>query len=369
MRLPSRSTFLLLAGFFALAAVSIATAQREGSPENLTLLELRPLLSYLLVFPIVGGIASVRDAERTVGLILAACAAGSLATLYLYFAGQGSAATFAGGAERITDTTFLYPLMAVVWALVLVPTGRAGRARMATLAVASLGAAALLFTFQRGAWAALIVVAPLVVALLPRGRRGAGMARFLPIAGIGLALVLGVNAMAATGAGNPLTSAVERLESLGRYSEDRSNQYRVAEWTTAVAEIRRSPWTGIGLGGSIQFENPLLDRSPEGVNFSQYYIHNSYIWLALKLGVVAALLFIALIAATTVRAYRAYRRSADPRLARLLLGGFASMVALVLVSFSGPHFNIDSATPYVAFTIGLIEACRRLVAERGERIT
>ena len=369
VRLPSRSTILLLIGFFALAVVSIATAQREGAPPNLTLIELRPLLSYALIFPIVGGIRSVRDAERAVGVLLAACAAGSVATLYLYFTGQGAAATFASGAERVTETPFLYPLMAIVWALVLVPTGRRSGSRSATLIVASLGLAALVFTFQRGAWAALIVVAPLVIALLPRGRRGAGMARFLPVAGVGLALVLGVNAVAATGASNPITSVVERLESLGAYSEDRTNQYRVAEWTTAVDEIRNSPWTGIGLGGSIQFENPLLDRSPEGVNFTQYYIHNSYIWLALKLGLVAAALFLTLVVMSCLRAYRWYRRAADPRVARLLLGGFASMLTLLLVSFSGPHLNIDTATPYVAATIALIEAGRRLAMAGGGRGT
>ena len=369
MRLPTRSTVLLLIGFLALAGVSIANAQHEGAPGNITLIELRPLLSYLLIFPIVGAIRTVRDAERAVAVVLAACAAGSLATLYLYFSGQGSAATFAGDAQRVVDTPFLYPLMAVVWAIVLVPTSRRGPGRTATLVVASLGLAALLFTFQRGAWAALIAVAPLAIVLLPRGKRGTGLARFLPIAGIGLAVVLGVNAMAATGATNPLTSAVERLESLGQYGEDKSNQYRVAEWTTAVQEIRRHPVTGIGLGSSIEFENPLQDLAPEGVNFSQYYIHNSYIWMALKLGVIAALLFIALAVSTTVRAYRAYRRAADPRVARLLLGGFASMITLLLVSFSGPHLNIDAATPYVAATIGLIEATRRLALPRAERPT
>ncbi len=51
-------TTLLILGFLLLALVSLVTADAMGTPRKLSLLELRPLLSYLLVFPLVSAARS-----------------------------------------------------------------------------------------------------------------------------------------------------------------------------------------------------------------------------------------------------------------------------------------------------------------------
>ena len=97
------------------------------------------------------------------------------------------------------------------------------------------------------------------------------------------------------------------------------------------------------------------------------YIHNSYIWFALKVGLVGAFAFVALLLLQAKRAWTALRERSDPRRQRLLLGAFATLVALLVVSLAGPHLSGDSSTAYLAAVIALIEFVPLLPDERGGR--
>jgi O-antigen ligase len=356
-RLPSRGVTLLLLALMALSAVGLLTARRLGFDPKLGLLELRPLLSYLLIFPLVSDLNSMKRIERSIGVVLVIAAVASVATLYQYVTGQGTeTATYTGGAIRVRDIGFLYPLVGLIWAVAILPYAPRGRwVRLGVLATAGLTAAALFFTFQRGAWLALVVAVPALLAMLPPRRRRKMIARGVPLLVGGLVLVMGFNAIASTGVKNPLAAGLERLSSTGS-SSDPSGQYRINEWTTALRQVHIHPLSGIGLGGTITFENPELRNSPQGTVFTQYYIHNSYVWYALKLGLPGLAAILLLLALSYRAAWRAFRRWTDPRGRRLLLGVLASLLAIMVVAATGPHLNIDAATPLVAFTIAIAQA-------------
>lgn len=366
LALPSKLTTALLAALLAAALVSLGTANALGAPRKLSLLELRPLLSYLLVFPIVSGVRSRKQLDRGIVVVLVAAAASSLIAITEYVRGAGGAATFADGAIRVQNAVYLYPLLAVIWAVVALAYFRSSRARLAVTLLAAVGLGGIFFTFARGAWIAILTVVPLIVVLLPARGRVRLLIWSLPLATVAAAGVLTLNALSIRGVQNPLSAGLSRLESLGGYRGDVSSEYRIAEWSRALAVIRQHPLTGIGLGNSITFESPMYSAqyNTYGFTFSTYYIHNSYIWFALKLGLFGAAMAIGLVVEVCVRAYRGLRRAIDPSVHMILLASLASVVALAILATSGPHLNIDNATPAVAALIAAIEVtCSRLDAD------
>ena len=105
--LPSRSVTALLVGTVGFALIGVVTAHVRASSFKLSLLEMRPLLSYLLVFPLVSGASSWRRFERGLVLVFAAAAASACVAIAEYVNGVGEAATFTGGALRIQSTVYL----------------------------------------------------------------------------------------------------------------------------------------------------------------------------------------------------------------------------------------------------------------------
>ena len=195
----------------ALAVVSIVVA--FGTPPKLSLTELRPLLSYLLVFPIVSGVRSLQDAERGLALFLVAASISCVIVLWRYAHGEGGVASYTGGAIRVQDSLFMFPLLAAVWVVVLAPTINkpATTAALSVLALISLGA--LFFTFQRTAWVAFLVVFALLLVRLAPSMRLRLATRGLPVLLAALVGILVVNAGATRSARDPLGSALTRLTS------------------------------------------------------------------------------------------------------------------------------------------------------------
>jgi len=367
VRMPSRATTFLVVFGIAIAILSIATANGHGTPTHLSLFELRPLLSFLLIFPIVSGVRSLRQAELGVALYLVATTVACLITVWRYAHGEGSAASYTSGAIRVIDSVLLISAMlAGIWAVVLVPTTRKPVTVTLLSALLILSLAALFFTFQRTAWLAFLAALALLLHRIAPGLRLRLAVRALPALVVAMVAVLAVNAGASKSARDPLHSALTRLTSVADFNKDVSGRYRIAEWKAAGAAIERHPLTGIGLGNTITFWSPMYSPTTHlnGGITTTSYIHNSYIWFALKVGLVGAFAFVALFLLQAKRAWTALREGSGPRRQRLLLGAFATLVALLVVSLAGPHLNGDSSTPYLAAVIALIELVPLLPEER-----
>ncbi len=364
-RLPDRWTTGLLVVSVGFALVAVITANVRGTPTKLSLLELRPLLSYLLVFPLVDGVRSWRQLERGIAVVLGIAGAAAVTALWQYAHGVGAAATYAGGAVRVVDTVYLYPMLAIVWTPALLAFLPTARLKRATVLLAALCLGGVFVTFARGAWVSIIVAAPLAFALLPTGRRARAVSWLLPMVVLVAVALVAVNAWSPSKVGNPFQAGLDRITSLGSTSSDVSAQHRFTEWRAAGHQIARHPLTGIGLGSSIEYDNP--EFSPESNSYgfvvSTYYIHDSYIWFALKLGLLGAGCILLLLARTWFNALRGYRSSIDTRERLVLLGSFGSLTALFVLAVTGPHLNVDNATPAVAALVAAVEIARRLGRE------
>ncbi len=358
-RFPGGGVTLLVIGIGGLIVLGLATARGAGA-DTLALVEMRPLLGYLLVLPVISGIHSRRDLERGVAVILAVFAGVCLVTLYRYAQGQGELASFADGALRVRTVNFVFPLLAVIWAVALLPFAQRGGQRLVLIGFGVLGAAALFATFNRAAWLVALAAIPVVVLMLPSRRRGRSLAALLTVGLIGACAVVGFNSMSAAGSSDPVAAATERLGSVGQGGGDASTQYRINEWNKAVETAREQPLTGIGFGGTVVFENPLLARSPTGSVFTQYYIHNSYLWFLLKLGIVGFAWALALVLIGVGGGLRGYARARDPRIQAVLLGTTISIGAVALLSLTDNHLARLDVTPLMALLVGITVAAPRL---------
>jgi O-antigen ligase len=360
-RRPPTWVIIGLAGLVITVLGGVLTARAAGTPLNLSMVELRPLASYLLVLPVVSAALSLRDLELAVGIFLGACALAAGDALSAYLAGNGGQATFAGGAIRVTNDAFLYPMLASVWSLVLLAFASSTWTRVTLSLLAVVSVAAVFFTFQRGAWLAALAATALAFLLLPRPQRSRAAAYCVALIGVFAAAIIALNSLSIAGTQDPLASGLERVESLGKPQRDVSSLHRVSELKRSMELIKAHPETGIGLGGSITFWSPMYSevREAMGGSFQTFYIHNSYLWLALKLGLPGLITLVAFVLAALAAGGRAYLAGGDPRRRRLLLGGLLTLVTMLLVSASGPHLTIDRSAAYVACAVGFVVAASR----------
>jgi O-antigen ligase len=349
-RLPFPATALVVA-FVAWAIVCAAVGMSRGAYYKHSLLELRPLLQYALFLPIVSecDVASVR---RLVRVVIGAAVVVGVKALVLYARGAGDVASYTGGASRIMSVSFVLLLVAALLGSASYAEG--GRRRSWYAAATVLSLLALVVTFQRAAFIGLLAAMVGMIVLVDRAAR-----RRLLVAGLlaSAAVTLGA---AVLGSGhrptpNVVTALHRRILSIRDFREDVSAQHRIMEWKAAAGMLRQHPVAGNGLGVPVEFYSPLYDENSnqEGYLSTDIYIHNGYLWLWTKMGLVGLCAFLGLAlaaAATAVRGLR-HRESRD----RSLVVGFSTvMVAFAMVSFFGPMFTEDETAPIAVFVVGSI---------------
>jgi O-antigen ligase len=191
---------------------------------------------------------------------------------------------------------------------------------------------------------------------------------------VSLAAAIGVAVLAVTAfngisrqSENVLAAAGARISSVVAFEDDISAQHRISEWEEARRLIESNPLRGIGLGNTLTFYSPLYDpeTARPGGYVTNTYVHNSYVWIPLKLGLPALVMFAALIVVVLIRSFRSSRTLAGRRARTLMVGGLASLTSLLVLATVGPHLNTESATPYLAAVIAVLLVVPRL--DREER--
>lgn len=146
-------------------------------------------------------------------------------------------------------------------------------------------------TFTRGYWLALLVGIPLVCAMYVRRGAGAGRRWSKVVATLGLALLVLLLAVALAATRPPWNELVSLLGERFASSfttrntpETVSNVARLVEIRTSLTAIFQSPVLGLGHGSTLlvrQFFHP--EGGP------QWYIHQGYVMMWLKQGVIGLL--------------------------------------------------------------------------------
>lgn len=254
---------------------------------------------------------------------------------------RAGVALTSGGVGQLQGGEFAYPV-AIIGCAAVLAYGNVRSLFWRTLLLVSLAlnAASCLVTFERSFWLATIVGLTFVLLFTSRGDR---RLKVLAITAAAAAVALiGLSVFAPA----TLTTAHQRLNSIGDYASDSSVRYRVVESQFVYARIRAHPIEGSGLGATIFWGQPWAQVPPQTRNFS----HDGYLWLAWKIGIPGAALLVVLMALTLTA--RAVPREELLSFA-VRRGAQGAILAMLIASITFPSFSQLSIAPVIGLLIAL----------------
>jgi hypothetical protein len=281
-------------------------------------------LKSVMVFLLLGRVVcSTRRLRWLIWTLTLAGMAPALTALVNYMTGQvvrGRVAGYGGGmtanANDLADTLALFlPLTA---ALALTAARR--WQRIGAWAIVATFAAAVVVTFSRQGFLALVLEAGLLLQALIRRRALAGATVIVAAGALAMAIAPeGYGARLATMAG-------------GDALADASIAIRWRDTVAAAGYLVAHPLTGAGIG-----QDALLLNEIRGQHWAQ--VHNVFLVYGLDLGLIGLALFTALVITSLHAALQVERLSASrasEELAALAAGVRISLAAFVIIAFSSP---------------------------------
>jgi O-antigen ligase len=209
------------------------------------------------------------------------------------------------------------------------------------------------------------MIASTVYSVWLYGGRGPGAGQRWGRAGtvIGLLASVGVGGILvfalAFGFGDIFVAAGERFASSGSTQqsfESTSNIARLGEYMRVLPLIFKNPIFGHALG----FSFVGVDVTSDVRNPDQWYVHQNYLLVWLKQGLIGLALFVWVLVGALVTGYQG-RRVPDPYQAAWCAG--ASAVALWLLVYCNVHFPLAEVNS--TFLVGLIWGGAMAITARG----
>lgn len=213
---------------------------------------------------------------------------------------------------------------------------------------------ALMLTFGRGVWAATAIGAVILLWYL-----GGFRLLLLGIVTISVPVVI---TLAGLNAAKPKVyeAVVDRAFSTGREIESGGSfGWRRKENAIAMTRIVESPIWGIGFGG--QYKRVRSFETTFDLELT--YIHNSYLYFPLKMGLIGVLVPIAFVLAVTLRARQPLRRERRPYSRATLVAAFSAFISFVIVSYTQPEWTKLSSIVALCIFLCLVELVRANVLE------
>jgi hypothetical protein len=245
------------------------------------------------------------------------------------------------GGGQLQGGEFGYPV-AIILCLAALAYGniRSWLWRATLLVALALNAASCLVSFERSFWLDTLAGLAFVLVFTARGQRRIKILAFVSAATVSALVALSMFAPAT------LTTAQQRLTSLGGYASDSSVRYRVVESGFVYDRIRAHPLEGSGLGATIFWGQPWARVPPKTRNYS----HDGYLWLAWKVGIPAAALLVALL----VLAVPARSARGEEMLSvALRRGAQGAIVGLLVATITFPSFSQLSIAPVIGLLLAL----------------
>ncbi len=327
---PSLNISLPLLLYFGITTLSVAVAQDV----SLSLFEVALLLEASLVsFYVANNVRTRQDILFVVSLLLIACVVESLAMIVLRFTGMPSTIwgfpthvrvdtdvkeSFVriGGTVGAPNFAAAYLSISLASAAGLLFTNLGRAHKWLAIAVMVFGGIALIFTFSRGGWMALVLSVSLICLL---GWRRRGLSLKTPIAVI---LILGMLYL-------PFHSAI----SARLLGDDRgSAESRIPLMKLAFRIIEDNPVLGVGVNNfTVVMDRYLTSDFREGWLFA---VHNKYLLVLSETGIIGLLCFLAFLVDALRKGWQCWALQ-DPLLSPLALGIMAGIAGHMV------HMTVD----------------------------
>jgi hypothetical protein len=222
--------------------------------------------------------------------------------------------------------------------------GSSGRARILRGGAAALLGLAVVFSFTRGIWLALL--AALAIFVVTFARRAAPA-----IAGIVAAAILAVL----------LTPSSLRTRALSM-ADAGTNVERLLLWETAWNMVRDRPLLGVGVGNYRRFQGDYI-RSEVPLRMTRTHAHNIWLQAAVERGVLGMLALLWLAVSVVVEAFRAVRRLPAGGLPHALAAGsLAALSGFLIDGFVQNNFGDSQVALLFWLVAGIVVVSNRSAA-------
>ncbi|MFN4770298.1 MAG: O-antigen ligase family protein [Candidatus Kapaibacterium sp.] len=146
---------------------------------------------------------------------------------------------------------------------------------------------------------------------------------------------------------------VNRLTSSGKGTKDAAVQARIYESRVVYKLVKQEPLSGYGLSTPYNAYNPILK-----VSATRSYIHNGYLSIVYRFGIVFAVIFYGTLLYATIEGFFIVRRSKSEFERKIALAAFLNMICIVLGSFTDTVFFARSSAFVLAFTYAALALAR-----------
>ena len=345
--------FRPLSLFFSLAVLSTAYALLIlHTPAKHALGEFRHFFYWLLAPMVMVALDSERKLNlfvRTMLILAALLALGvvvqSLTGISILFGGAMNATNTLGVSYQGVIRTQTPGIFLVLFGLFLLTSRYLWQVKKsaAGLPWLMLFGAGIVFTYGRTLWLT-SVIGMVYLAFLARGKRMLSLMVFGFIA-----LVIGIGAIWIAKP-HTMDAIIVRLESYGtEVSSGQSLEWRYVENRYALIKIRAHPLMGIGLGGNYK-----PGFAPEAFDGEHRFIHNAYLYLILKMGVLSMLPLAWLYRVIYRRGVRLLKEDESTTKRSIVAASLVVVTIPLITSMTRPEWMTDATIAISAILIGLL---------------
>jgi len=217
-------------------------------------------------------------------------------------------------------------------------------------------AIAIVFTFMRAYWAALIFVLFLSVFIFKGYQRQRFFGWSLVVILLsGVILLYGFHEPKSQ-VGKLVEATYSRFETLltPQTVNEASLQWRYVENEYALRSILSHPLLGLGFGALYRPYDRRIDYAGMGWD-ARGYIHNGHLWIFLDSGLFGYLAFTWLSLAFLRRGFRFWRSAESNWLKGVVLGFTLAYLAALIASLTTPTFTVQNWTPVIGIMMGINE--------------
>lgn len=353
--------------FFALVAMAVFVGKLNGATIKDALSEGRVAVAWLIIFMVVSLVRTEAQLRRLVGGIVFVGVLVALALIAQFATGK----SFIQNARVETLVTMNQANPDVIRSLAgggiyfVVFSGLLLLGRLMTRSIAAwlalpllaLLVAGLVVTFGRGVWIASTLVALLMSYRLARLKGVAGLVATGVASGVvGLALLASFKPAVIEVALDRVLSTTQ--ETLGRNT---SLGWRAEETRFALKRISGSPVLGLGMGVAYK---PITRMNGVTITESDEvltrYIHNAYLGLWLKFGILGLFAAAWFSWSTVRRGLQVLKQAIDPRHKALAASALAAFLVPVIVSVTQPEWLTQTGIAFFALMPALLVCLHRV---------
>jgi len=217
---------------------------------------------------------------------------------------------------------------------------------------------ALIFTFLRSYWGALLIVLALLVFIVKGSDRqklitwGLGAVLGAMILILGVTLTPGSKVAGLFGASSERISTIFQLETY--QGQDDSFNWRVIENQYAVIAIQEHPLLGMGMGFTYRPWDRRIDTPRDVMDFRKH-IHNGHLWIMLQSGLLGYLSLAWLSLVFFYRGFSSWQKITNTRFRGIVLGFTLAYLAVVIAAFVNSSFTQWRWTPVIGLMMGINE--------------